>query len=643
METTIKMINPEIRAKAGEVVTLRAEFERSSWSCIHERRMTVGYPKVGEQQGGTVHVCDVVIHEDTTHFIVSIGDDGKPDLEMTNDIGQIWCPVTVVKDGSEPTPEPTPTPTPEPTPTVKDLGGYLFKYCSLGDIHMCKETPSNPDGDWGDEADFKSAMDKCAADKEIKFIGCYGDLAESQTNEAGKHPESVCDADFKELTEMFDVEYWQKAGLRLFSCMGNHDYYGIFESRNGDIISGKKNSETTVGYNKSVWQRLALWPTGQQINAIQNNGRCRITFELENGKDKPEGQSDMRFFSYLDYVDLYCRKGGFTGNIWDGNKGGISDEAIRVAKQYVNNNWSSVKDNLILWNSGGGHGRNGYSKMNYWMKKGGDVFIFLSVDYGDDNWGVTDTWHDRVIHARHIIDVNSDDPYIRRMVEFVKDTGYSKADEPYNYQYYSPNTLIWLKEILENNTGYKIHLWMHHSTPHRVGNDEPIDDNLPKNGGWSYAVISPDGDMDAREGGKYNKGSNTLTGIEFWFFNKLFNMYSNMIVYTGHIHKTGENKYHVDNRDYPIVMPSTGSPYAYTKDSMTPKEGSGAWIVSLPSLSKPKLISNGKEYRLYKDAEMTIVEVYELGVVVKLYKITKDSKDVYDPDKPLFEKVIKLK
>lgn len=642
MNQNINMMLPGnvIKAAAGETKTISILFDEAVYVSIYERGSKRGWNNVMKTQD-KVNVLSTAldIHDDTTHYMIVTNADYPARLDDDDHITEA---AIVVELTDQPTPDPTPEPTPTPEPSVKDLGAYKYKYCSTGDIHMCKQTPSNPDGDWGDEADFKACMDICANDKEIKFIGSCGDLAEAQTNDGDKHPECVCDADFKDLTEIFDVNYWQIAGLRLFSCLGNHDYYGIFESRNGDIISGKKNSETTVGYNTSVWQRLALWPTGQQINAIQNNGRCRITFELENGKNKPEGQSDMRFFSYCDYVDLYCRQGGFTGNIWDGNKGGISDEAIRIAKQYVNNNWSAVKDNLILWNSGGGHGRNGYSKMNYWMKKENDIYIFLSVDYGDDTWGVTDTWHDRVIHARHIIDVNSDDPYIRRMVEFVADTGYSKADEPYNYQYYSPNSLIWLKEILENNTGCKIHLWMHHSTPHRVGNDEPIDDNLPKNGGWSYAVISPDGDMDFREGGKYNKGSNTLTGIEFWFFNKLFNMYSNMIVYTGHIHKTGENKYHVDNKDYPIVMPSTGSPYAYTKDSMTPKEGNGAWIVSLPSLSKPKLISNGKDYRLYKDAEMCIVEVYEKGVVIKCYKIVKDSKNVYDPNAPLFEKTIVL-
>jgi hypothetical protein len=270
---------------------------------------------------------------------------------------------------------------------------------------------------------------------------------------------------------MYDVPYWQVAGLRYFSPLGNHDFYGLFESREGDTITGKKNSECIAGYNSNVNTRIAnLWPTGQQVNGIVPC-RGRIVFELESGKSTAQGQADMRFFSFNDYVDLYARKGGYTGSsIWDSSKGGISDTAIKCAKQYVNSNWASVKDNLVMWNDGGGHGRNGYSKLNYWLKKDNDIFIFLSVDYGNDVWGVTSGWHDRMIHARTIINTNEDDPYIKRMKEYVSDTGYSKADEPYNYQYYSPNALIWLKELLENNKDKKIYVFTHHFMPNRVGN-----------------------------------------------------------------------------------------------------------------------------------------------------------------------------
>ena len=477
---------------------------------------------------------------------------------------------------------------------------------------MCKAN-NYESTNWWDEDDFKRAMNICVNDKNIKFIASCGDISESQTNDNIKHPEATAEVDYKELTEMYDVPYWQVAGLRLFSPLGNHDFYGIFESRYGDTITGKKNTETITGYNAGVNSRLGNWVTGQQINGIVP-GRGRIVFDLEKGKSTANGQADMRFFSYNDYVDLYTKKGGYTGSsIWDANKGGISDEAIRCAKKYVNNNWNAVKDNLVMWDDGGGHGRNGYSKLNYWMRKNNDIYIFLSVDYGNDIWGVTKGWHDRMIHARQIINLNEDDPYIKRMKEYVSDTEYSSADEPYNYQYYSPNTLIWLKEILENNKNKKIYIFTHHFMPNRVGNGV----GLAKDGNWFYSVVSP-------AKGDYNEGSNTLTGIEYWFINK------------PHISFTSNANF--DNHEYPIVNPSEKNKYVYTKSSNTPVRES-AWCVALPSLSKPRGIENGQSIRHYEDAEMGVMEVYEKGVKIKGYKIREDNKDV---NKLVAEKEIQL-
>lgn len=626
MEVNVKLIGPEIRAKKGEIVTLHAEFATPCWSCIHERRSKVGYKFLDEQKGSSSHVYNATVHDDTTHFIFSIGDQGKPDLAMTSDIGQLWCPVTVVKD--EPTPEPTPTPTPEPD--KKDLGKYKYSVGLLSDFHICKNSD-----EWGDEKDFKRSMALFVEDKNVKCVMGCGDISEAQTNDNVKHPEAVCDVDYAEVTEMFDVPCWQVAGLRLFSPFGNHDFYGLFESRSGDVITGKKNSECIVGYNASVQQRLAMWPTGQQINSIQNNGRCRITFDLESGKSKAEGQNDMRFFSYNDYVDLYAKKGGYTGSIWDSNKGGISDEAIKCAKQYVNSNWSAVKDTLVMWNDGGGHGRNGYSKLNYWLKKDDNIFIFLSVDYGDDKWGVKDGWHDRLIHARTIINLNDDDPYIKRVKEYVTDTDYSEADKLYDYQYYSPNTLVWLKELVENNTDKKIFVFTHHFLPNRVGNGV----GRPKDGNWKYAVINPDGKKDSREGGIYNEGSNALTGVEFWFVSKLLNTYKNVVWFSGHSHISFASGANFDNHDYPIVSPSEKNGYVYMKNSTTPSKES-AWCVALPSMSKPKNIVNGQAVSLYQDAEMAVMEIYENGIKIKGYKVRENNTDVM---KQLVEKDIVLK
>ena len=519
------------------------------------------------------------------------------------------------------------------------LGKYQYSVGLVSDLHICKandkSSPNDADDDWWDEEDFKASMSVFVNDKNVKFVSSCGDIAESQTNDATKHPESTAEADYAEFIEMYDVPYWQVEGLRFFSPLGNHDFYGIFESRSGDTITKKKNSECILGYNSGVNSRLGNWVTGQQVNGIVPS-RGRIVFDLENGKSTANGQADMRFFSFNDYVDLYTREGGYTGDsIWDSKKGGISDDAIKYAKKYVNNNWDKVKDNLIMWNNGGGHGRNGYSKLNYWMTKGNDIFIYLSVNYGDDIWGIKDGWHDRMIHARTIIDLNEDDPYIKRMKEYVSDTGYSSYDEKYNYQYYSPNTLIWLKEIIENNTNKKIYVFTHHSLPNKVGNGAGI----PQNGDWQYAVISKAGELTS-EG--INKGSNMLTGIEYWFLNKLNNKYKNVIWFSGHSHISWDVDCHFVNKDYEIVSPSKQNEFVYSKANNNYKTTS-AWNVALPSMSKPRYIgTNGKSSRLYDDAELGIMEIYENGVKIKGYKVKEKNKDVFDKNKPTVEKTIIL-
>lgn len=631
MESQIKLVGPEIKSKAGEKVKLKAEFDHKCYACVHERREGVGYKRLCDQYTDTL-VYEALVYDNTTDFVISIRDNDKPHLSNEGNVGQIWCPVTI--DG-EPTPEPI------------DLGAYKYKVGLTSDLHICKSN-NKESSNWWDEDDFKRAMYLLAADKEVKFIASCGDLAESKTNDDVKHPESACDPDYAELKQIYDVAYWQIAGLRFFSALGNHDYYGLFESRPNDskiqdsngnwvnaINPNKKNSETTGGYNMNVNKRISdLWPSGNGINGIVP-GRGRIVFELETGKPSAIGQSDMKFFSYNDYVDLYARKGGYTGkSIWDANKGGISDEAIKAAKNYVNNNWSAVKDTLIMWNDGGSHGRNGYSKLNYWLKKDNDIYIFLSVDYGDDNFGITNGWHDRVIHARTIINLNENDPYIKRLKEYVSDTDYSKYDELYNYQYYSPNTLIWLKEILENNKNCKVYIFAHHFMPSKVGNGV----GLPKDGNWFYSSISPDGVKADTENGKYNKGSNALTGVEYWFINKLMNQYKNAIWFSGHSHMSFTSAANFDNHEYPIVSPASKNKYVYTKDSSTPIRES-AWCVVLPSLSKPVTIEKGQAVKRYEDAEIAIMEVYEKGVIIKGYKIKENNKDC---NTLIAEKTIKL-
>ena len=619
-EINIRLSADRISRKAGEKVRIVATFDKPAFASVNERREQAGYQNVmrtAEKVGGID--IEATVHEDTTDFIVMIDAGQVPHLNEDQNAVAAWYHVTVV--GDEPKPEP------EPTPVTVDLGEYQYSVELLSDTHMCKSndsvTPKDTSDDWGDEADFTRCMDLAVADPNVKCVMGCGDVAESQTNDDKKHPEATCDADYAEVKEIYDVPYWQVAGLRFFSPLGNHDFYGLFESRNGDNILGGKNSETVYGYNASVQNRIGkLWPTGQQVNGIVP-GRGRIVFELENGKSTPTGQADMNFFAYNAYVDIFAKQAGYTKSVWDSAKGGISDEAIRLTKSYVGSHWDECKDNLSGWKDTGLHGRNGYSKLNYWLKKDNDIFIFLSVDYGNDVWPVNGNWHDRMIHARTLIDLGADDPYVRRMKEFVTDTDYSEADEAYNYQYYSVNSLIWLKEIIENNRDKKIYVFAHHFMPNRVGNGV----GRPKDGNWQYAEIHPADEKDAKEGGIYPVGSNALTGIQFWFFSKLMNLYQNVVWFSGHSHISMSSGANFDHHDYPIVSPAERNGFVYTKASLTPLRES-AWTVALPSMSKPRHIVNGQSVRRYEDAEMAVMEIYERGVKIKGYKVRENNADV---------------
>ena len=632
-EICVSLSTDKIRAAAGEKTNISALFNQPVYASVYEVGTKKGWQCI-KKFSEKIRVIDmeVEVHEDTKLFDIIADPNMVAGLDDPEHSIEFACEVLV---SSEPTPGPTPTPEPD----EKDLGAYKFKYGLMGDVHICfdnsNHVPGNTNSDWWDEQDFKAAMNILAADKEVKFVECVGDMIES-----GSPAQATPEKDYQIFYDLYNVDYWQKAGLRFFNCVGNHDFFGMYESRYGDEIFEGFTDETSIsGYNNSVNKRIgAISIGGNGINCIVPD-RGRIVFDTDDGKIYTKGQYDMQFFAFNAYIEQYADAAGWTGSLTP-KQNRFSEEAIKMMTDYVLGHWEECKDNLTSWKNGYIGMRNGYSKLSFWMRKGDDIFVNLSLDYGDDVWKINNVWHDRMIRARTILNLDDRDPYVKRMKEYVADTPYSPYDEPYNYRYYSPNALIWLKEIIENNKDKKIHVFTHHYLPHRVGNGDPINDNIPKNGGWSYAYINPAG-VKTAEG--LNAGSNCVTGIEFWFLNKLFNENKNVVCFSGHSHISYENSYHADNHDYPIVMPSAGNAFVYTKDSMTPKGGEGAWLVSVPSLSKPRRVEKGSESRLYEDAEMSIVEVYDNGIKLKGYKIKKNNQDVYDPDKPLFEKIIILK
>ena len=118
------------------------------------------------------------------------------------------------------------------------------------------------------------------------------------------------------------------------------------------------------------------------------------------------------------------------------------------------------------------------------------------------------------------------------------------------------------------------------------------------------------------------------------------NLYKNVVWFTGHSHISWDVNANIDNHDYEIVSPSKQN--AYTKASNTPKATS-AWCIALPSMSKPRYLSkDGKSSRMYDDAELGIMEIYENGIKIKGYKVREKNKNVFNKNNPLVEKTIIL-
>ena len=254
------------------------------------------------------------------------------------------------------------------------------------------------------------------------------------------------------------------------------------------------------------------------------------------------------------------------------------------------------------------------SKLSYWFEHKGDIFVNLSIDYGDDTGEV---W-DEQCRGYHMLDKR--DKYVQQMIDYVGDTNYRRENGSLDYQFYHPNALIWLRDILEHNRGRRVFVFWHHFLPHKAGDSDGI---------YSHLRVWPCSDSKAVRQ-KYYYGSNTPCGLTFWYLDKLTNEYPNAIFISGHSHREWNDVTSVCRHDYTVRKPTgsevtpltdnleslSGTQYdyrLYQRESETPC-GSSAVTVGLPSLSKP--VSTGGQ-TLYGASQGAVIEVYEHAVVIR--------------------------
>ena len=275
------------------------------------------------------------------------------------------------------------------------------------------------------------------------------------------------------------------------------------------------------------------------------------------------------------------------------------------------------------------------SKLSYYLTKDDSIYIFLSLDYGHD-LNKPEVYADA--RAWQLLDM--DNKYVKQMKDYVADTSYDESKEKlFNYQFYHPNTLIWLKDIIENNTDKHIFVVTHHFITHKAGNGVPYSGKAYYSDRriWPYST-----DPDVQK--VFYSGANSLSGLEFHFINKLNNKHKNVIWFSGHTHYLWEDAKYDSclafcNKEFDYVKP-TGTEVTpldkydnltdykrYTRLNDKPK-GLSAYNVHIPSLSKPT--DMGTNESLYKASQGGLMEVYENGVRIKGISFKKENASNYE-------------
>lgn len=264
-----------------------------------------------------------------------------------------------------------------------------------------------------------------------------------------------------------------------------------------------------------------------------------------------------------------------------------------------------------------GPGRTTKSKLSYWVEMHGDIYVFLSVDYGvQANPRVWD-WLARGMNL-----LDQKDPYVKQMEAYVVDTLYDySCEKRFNYQFFHPNALIWLKDILENNHDRRVFVFTHHFLPNKAGDTF---------GDYSRLRIWPYSESPAVQQ-KYYSGSNTVCGLTFWFLDKLMRQHTNAIWFSGHSHYEWKAQEDCITRAYDVLQPSGAEVTPLVDDLNTLKDSEYDYrlytpvghsyadcapSIHLPSLSKP---TSREGQSLYGASQGGIMEVYEHGVTIQCY------------------------
>jgi predicted phosphodiesterase len=262
--------------------------------------------------------------------------------------------------------------------------------------------------------------------------------------------------------------------------------------------------------------------------------------------------------------------------------------------------------------------------LNFFFERKGDLHVFISVDYGKSL--------ERYDVIRAINRLDYDDPNVKLMTDYVNDTQYDRKRETnFDYRFYNPAALVWLKNILEANQKKRTILNMHHFLPNGSGDTDNQYRHLR-----IWPVPTPE-----LVDEKFYSGSNTLCGLEFYFIDKLLRNHLNVICFGGHTHRETKAQEDVITRAYYVTQP-TGNEVTPLVDDLNSLNGTKydyqiyradghsyadtAPTVHLPSLAKPTGVDGSTKYGA---SEGVLMKVFEDRVVIDYIRFKTEGSDKY--------------
>lgn len=263
-------------------------------------------------------------------------------------------------------------------------------------------------------------------------------------------------------------------------------------------------------------------------------------------------------------------------------------------------------------------------RLNFYYEYMGDLFVYISVDYGKS------TERYDVIRAINRLDYDS--KYVKQMTDYVSDTKYDRSKETnFDYQFYNPAALVWLKDLVEKNPKKRKVLHMHHFMPNGAGDTLNQYRHLRT---WPMPTLQEIDEF-------FYAGSNTVCGLTFWFIDKLLRMNRNIICNGGHSHFKAKEQEDGITRAYDVIQP-TGKEVMPHVDDLNSLDGTQydydiyhtvghsyadtAPTVHIPSLAKPATRYGVTEYGA---SEGVLMEVYKEKVAIKYICFKKQGSSEY--------------